>query len=234
MPSTLDPGDRKLLIIAGAILLFLIVATVVLAPSADDAGGQGVPTTYSTAKNGAQAAYLLLSELGYRSERWEKSPIELPSDADGKILILAAPSDFPDKKERDALLAFVRSGGWIVYAGNFPFLFLENGAVAPPSFQQASSLTAEAFPAIAAEPTHPWRIENHDECEQSLGRPRWPSSSTLRRSRSARGCNLAARKGTHPLVGRCHACHERGHFAGWELALFPELHSSGPPQCQSW
>ena len=43
-------------------------------------------------------------------------------------------SDFPDKKERDALLAFVRSGGWIVYAGNFPFLFVESGAVAPPSF----------------------------------------------------------------------------------------------------
>ena len=149
MPSALDPGDRKLLLIAGTILLVLIVATVVLAPSQDEEEGQGVPTTYSTANNGAQAAYLLLRELGYRSERWEKSPLELPADADGKILILAGPSDFPDKNERDSLLGFVRSGGWIVYAGNFPFLFLETGDVAPPSSPPETKQTDETFAAIA-------------------------------------------------------------------------------------
>ncbi len=152
MPPTLDPGDRKLLLIAGTILLVLIVATVLLAPSPDEAEGQGITTTYSTTRSGAQAAYLLLKELGYRSERWEKSPTELPPDPEGTILILASPSDFPDKKERDALLAFVRSGGWIVYAGNFPFLFLESGAVAPPSLTRSLSLTAETFPAIAPSP----------------------------------------------------------------------------------
>jgi hypothetical protein len=152
MPSTLDPGDRKLLLIAGAILLLLIVATVVFAPPPEEAEGQGVPTTYSTTKNGAQAAYLLLGELGYQSERWEKSPADLPSDAEGKILILAGPTDFPDKNERDSLLAFVRSGGWIVYAGNFPFLFLEAGAVAPPSFTRSAKLTDEIFPAVAPSP----------------------------------------------------------------------------------
>ena len=62
MPSTLDPGDRKILIIAGSILLLLILATIAFAPPANDAEGQGVPSTYSTANNGAQAAYLLLQE----------------------------------------------------------------------------------------------------------------------------------------------------------------------------
>ena len=152
MPPTLDPGDRKLLLIAGTILLLLIVATVAFAPTPDEAEGQGIPTTYSTTNSGAQAAYLLLRELGYRSERWEKSPTELPADAEGKILILAGPSNFPDKKERDALLTFVRSGGWIVYAGNFPFLFLESGAVTPPSITRTSSLAADTFPAIAPSP----------------------------------------------------------------------------------
>src|SRR6202140_3640850 len=104
MPSTLDPGDRNLLLIGGAILILLIVATVVFAPAPEEAEGQGVPTTYSTTNSGAQAAYLLLGELGYRSERWEKSPMELPADAQGKILILAGPIDFPDKMERDSLL----------------------------------------------------------------------------------------------------------------------------------
>jgi hypothetical protein len=152
MPSTLDPGDRKLLLIAGTILLVLIVATVVFAPTQNEAEGQGIPTTYSTASGGAQAAYLLLGELGYQSDRWEKSPTELPADAEGKILILAGPTDFPDKKEGDALLAFVRSGGWIVYAGNFPFLFLKSGSVAPASITRISGLPTETFPAIAPSP----------------------------------------------------------------------------------
>src|ERR1700730_3256388 len=152
MPSSVDPGDRKLLLIAGTILLLLIVATVVFAPPPDEEEGQGITTTYSTTRSGAQAAYLLLGELGYRSERWERSPTDLPSDAEGKILILAGPVNFPDKKERDALLAFVRSGGWIVYAGRFPFLFLQSGAVAPPSFTRTSSMTSETFTAVAPSP----------------------------------------------------------------------------------
>jgi hypothetical protein len=152
MPSSVDPGDRKLLLIAGTILLLLIVATVVFAPPPDEEEGQGISTTYSTTRGGAQAAYLLLGELGYRSERWERSPTDLPSDAEGTILILAGPVNFPDKKERDALLDFVRSGGWIVYTGNFPFLFLQSGAVAPPSFTRTSSRTTETFAAIAPSP----------------------------------------------------------------------------------
>jgi hypothetical protein len=152
MPSALDPGDRKLLLITAAVLLVLISATVAFSPSPDDAEGQGIPTTYSTTKGGAQAAYLLLRELGYRSERWEKSPIELPSYPDGKILILASPSEFPSKQERAALMNFVRSGGWIVYSGNVPFLFVESGAVTPSSFPFTQGLTVTTFPAIAPSP----------------------------------------------------------------------------------
>ncbi len=152
MPSTLDPGDRKLMMIAGVILLVLIVVTVTFAPPPEEGEGQGIPTTYSTTNSGAQAAYLLLQELGYKSERWEKPPAELPSNAEGEILILAGPTNFPDEKERSALLSFVRSGGWIIYAGNFPFLFLETGAVEPPSITRISSMKSETFPAIAPSP----------------------------------------------------------------------------------
>lgn len=153
MPSALVPHDRKLLLIGGAILLLLISAAVIFASSPDEAEGQGVPTTYSTTKNGTQAAYLLLQLLGYRSQRWEKSPLELPANTRGKILILAGPADFPDKKEGDALLAFVRSGGWIVYTGNYPFVFLQSGAVTPPSsISQITSMATETFPAIAPSP----------------------------------------------------------------------------------
>jgi len=148
MPPALDAGDRKLLIIAGTVLVVLITATVILAPSSGELERQGPPTTYSTGRNGAQAAYLLLRELGYQSERWEKSPLELPANGEGKILILAGPSDLPDKSERGALQRFARSGGWIVYAGQLPFLFLESGSVTPPSFTTATR-AAEKFPALA-------------------------------------------------------------------------------------
>jgi hypothetical protein len=153
MPS-LDPGDRKLLLIAGSILVVLLAATVALSPSSEDIEGQGTPTTYSTAPNGAQAAYFLLGQLGYRSERWQKSPAELSvgaSGAKGTILILAGPSDIPNKSERDSLIRFVRAGGWLIYAGNFPFLFLESGSVSPPSILR-SGLVAENFPAAAPSP----------------------------------------------------------------------------------
>jgi len=152
MPATLDPGDRKLLLIAGAILLVLITVTAAFAPSPDETEGAGIPTTYSSTRNGAQAAYLLLGQLGYQSQRWEKPPAELPSDANGTILILAGPNDFPDEKERGALLSFARSGGWIIYAGNFPFLFLETGAVAPPSLDRESNPNDEQFSAVAPSP----------------------------------------------------------------------------------
>jgi Domain of unknown function (DUF4350) len=151
MPSTLDPGDRKLLLIAGAILLLLIVATIVFAPAPDEAEGQGVPTTYSTTNNGAQAAYLLLNELGYKSERWEKPPSDLPADSDGKILILAGPDNYPEKEERDALLSFVGSGGWLLYAGNFPFLFVGVGDVTP-IMDTTLGRAERSFPALAPSP----------------------------------------------------------------------------------
>jgi len=151
MPSTLDPGDRKLLLVSGAILSLLIVATVVLAPSPEESEGQGIPTTYSTTKSGTQAAYLLLNELGYRSERWEKSPSELPQAADGKILILADPNNYPEKQEREDLLNFVRSGGWMIYAGNFPYLFTGVGD-AIPIMDTALGSTSRSFPALSPSP----------------------------------------------------------------------------------
>ncbi|HEX3370982.1 MAG TPA: DUF4350 domain-containing protein, partial [Candidatus Acidoferrales bacterium] len=152
MSPALASGDRKLLVIGGSVLLLLIIATLLLAPPPDEAEGEGIPTTYSAGTNGAQAAYELLGELGYQSQRWERPPSDLPSDAAGKILILAGPLNFPDRKARGALLAFVRSGGWIIYAGNFPFHFLESGDIRPASIGKIAQFPSETFHAITPSP----------------------------------------------------------------------------------
>lgn len=159
MPPAIDPGDRKLLLIAGTILLVLISATILLSPSPDEEEGEGVPTTYSTTNNGTQAAYLLLQQLGYRSERWEEPPTELPADPQGTILILASElnvrsanvQNFPEKQEQKALLRFVRDGGWVVYSGAFPFLFLGTGNVSQKFDTNLDSLT-RSYPALAPSP----------------------------------------------------------------------------------
>jgi hypothetical protein len=148
MPPAIDPGDRKLLTIVGAVLLVLVGATILLSPSPDEQEGEGVPTTYSTTNNGTQAAYLLLQQLGYKSQRWENRPTELPNNPKRTILILTGrfnlaaggEQNFPEKGDQDALLGFVRKGGWVIYSGNFPFLFVGTGNVDPHFEKSYSSI----------------------------------------------------------------------------------------------
>ena len=224
MPSTLDPGDRKLLLIAGSLLLLLIFATIAFAPPPNDAEGQGVPSTYSTANNGAQAAYLLLQELGYRSQRWEKSSNRIALNPQGQILILAGPSNFPEKAEREALLRFARSGGWIIYAGNLPFLFLESGAVTSPALRR-SNLTGEQFQALAPSPFTRGVSADHTVREQSLGHFRRHPGPTLWGERRAGRGHLATGKGAHPLVGCPHSANQFRDFATRQPGILFELHS---------
>ena len=120
MPSTADPRDRKILTVAGTILLLLIVATVAFAPQTNDAEGQGVPSTYSTANNGAEAAYLLLRELGYRSERWEKPPTELPLNSGRANSDPRRTFRFPGQKRTRSVAAFREIGRLDYLRGKFP------------------------------------------------------------------------------------------------------------------
>ncbi len=70
MPLKMDPKDRKLLLWAAFVFVLLIAGAVVFG---GDAGAKSeIPSSYSTASGGAKAAYLLLSQAGYKVERWEK------------------------------------------------------------------------------------------------------------------------------------------------------------------
>ena len=130
MPVAVDPGDRKLLLIAGGILFALSAAFVLFAPN-EPGSSESAPSTYSGTPGGARAAFLLLQELHYYAERWERSPIELPSSPGPATLILADPLVLPGKQESEALRRFVENGGRILFAGSMVGLFFSEAKTAP-------------------------------------------------------------------------------------------------------
>ena len=166
MPIQLSAGDRKLFLIAGGVFLVLVVTALILAKGPESA--DEIPTTYSVGSGGAKAAYLLLKASGYRVERWEQSPSELP-EAAGATLILAEPSDAPKTEERNRLRQFVQNGGHVIATGAFVGLFLpENGIVPDPlsgmtwkklSAQSPSSIT-HAASQITLAPQAYWKPES--------------------------------------------------------------------------
>lgn len=147
MPLKLDSRDRKIMLIAGIVVLLLIIA------SAFFAGGQGskseTPTTYSSASDGAEGAYLLLQQSGFHSERWLRPLSELPDPA-GKILILADPQEAPTQADRAQLEQFVSNGGRVIATGMYSGIFLPRSSSVP-DFMAAMSWTrarALSFSAI--------------------------------------------------------------------------------------
>jgi hypothetical protein len=166
LPIQLSAADRKLFLIAGGVFLLLVATALILAKGPEST--DEIPTTYSVGSGGAKAAYLLLKGSGYRVERWEQSPSELP-EAAGATLILAEPSDAPKTEERNRLRQFVENGGHVIATGLFVGLFLpENGIVSDPlsgmtwkklSAQSPSSIT-HAASQITLAPQAYWKPES--------------------------------------------------------------------------
>ena len=166
MSFDLSPGDRKVLSIAGAMLLLMVAVSYMLAGAADDTSD--VPSTYSAGSGGAKAAYLLLKASGYRVERWEQSLGELP-DADDMTLVLAEPHEPPTTVERTALRTFIERGGRVIATGVMGAHFLpDHEAVEDPlggwTWKRVASRTpsfiSRAAPEIALAPRAYWQRDS--------------------------------------------------------------------------
>ena len=119
MPHGLDAGDRKLLIVTGALVVALAVVSILISPP-EITGARGFPSSYSPGWEGAKGAFTLLKDLGYEVERWEKPPIDIALEIGAEsetVLILAEPTEAPTEQERFALRKFLQSGGRIVATG---------------------------------------------------------------------------------------------------------------------
>lgn len=125
----IDKSDRRLLIWTGLALLPIIIAVALLSQEEEETV---VPSTYSARSRGAKAAYLLLQDLGYKVERWEQSPTELPLDQpEHTIVVLASPFRLPSQEEKNALQKYLSLGGKILETGSSPSLYLPHAETEP-------------------------------------------------------------------------------------------------------
>jgi hypothetical protein len=111
---SIDKSDRKLLIWAGVFMVLVVVALAVVSPDEDESA---VPSTYSAQARGAKVAFLLLQDAGYKVERWEQSPSQLPEDPAHTVLVLASPFRSPLPEEKTALQNYLNRGGKILATG---------------------------------------------------------------------------------------------------------------------
>jgi Domain of unknown function (DUF4350) len=116
MPSFLDARDLRFLIGAGVVMVVLLVLTFSLGP-APAQQSIGYPSSYSPEWAGAKAAFLLLQNEGYRVQRWEAPPEDLPAHSEGAVLVLAEPFEGGSTSERTAIRRFVTGGGRILAIG---------------------------------------------------------------------------------------------------------------------
>lgn len=103
--------------VAGFLLLGTTVVSLLLMPQESESASSVVPSSYSTASEGAKAAFLLLDELGYDVERWTDPPDQLPDPAPGTLLVIADPALEATGEERRQIEQFVRRGGRVLITG---------------------------------------------------------------------------------------------------------------------
>jgi hypothetical protein len=111
----IERSDRRLLIWAGVFMLVVILALTFLSQDEEESG---IPSTYSVQRSGAKAAFLLLQQSGYKVQRCEHSPSNLPADPAHTVLVLASPFRAPTSDEKNALQTFVNRGGKILATGS--------------------------------------------------------------------------------------------------------------------
>lgn len=153
MPVTIDPKDRKLLVGAAIVFVLLIAGAVLF--GANSQGNFNVPSTYSSASGGAKAAYLLLTDTGYKVERWERPLNQLPQSGK-KTLVLAEPNEAPTQEEREQLKSFLSAGGRVIATGMFAGTFLpENNSIptvlGAATWKRATALSPSAITRAAPE-----------------------------------------------------------------------------------
>ena len=125
-------GDTRILIWVAAAVMVVIVVGAFLAPARED--NDVTPSTDNSGSHGAKAAWLLLSELGYKTDRWERPAKDLSeSDAEHATLILADARPLDTLKEKPGIEDFLKRGGRVLATGAASATMLPDANIAPAS-----------------------------------------------------------------------------------------------------
>jgi hypothetical protein len=159
----LDSADRKILLIAAAVLVITVLISAVVSTS--PGGSEAYPSSYSAESGGAKAAYTLLPQLGYEVEHWQKAPSKLLEHGINTVLVVAVPTQNLSTEVRDSVRRYIRAGGRLVAVGATAAQLLPHTEFSPeiPRFAwqaypalMPSALTANA-PEVVMAPNFFWR-----------------------------------------------------------------------------
>jgi Domain of unknown function (DUF4350) len=143
-------GDARTVLWMCLGVLGLILVAAFLAPARED--NDPVPSTWNSGAAGAKAAYLLLGQLGYTTERWEKPTAALSNtDAAHTTLILAESTLEDNTKETPGVAAFLNRGGRVVATGAMSALMLPQADIAGPTrvYMNLCYTTPQSLSALA-------------------------------------------------------------------------------------
>jgi hypothetical protein len=141
--SSLDPKDRRMLLIVLGLVVALLAVLAIFTPSQNPDESQ-TPDSYLSGKYGAKAAYTLLEQSGYEIEHWEQPLSELAAKADATTVLIVAEPYTWDKTDRLAVASILRKGGRVLATGYDGGLLLPRNAVTVS--KQATFAACEATP----------------------------------------------------------------------------------------
>jgi len=125
-------GDARILIGITLAVMAVIIVGAFFAPARQD--NDPTPSTDNSGAQGAKAAWLLLSQLGYRTERWDRPARDLSEvDAQHTTLILADAQPLVVLKEKAGIAEFLKHGGQILATGAASAAMLPESHVGPPN-----------------------------------------------------------------------------------------------------
>lgn len=147
-------SDIAVIVIAGVAITLLAGAAAIVSPPPLPGDERG--SSFSTGKEGAKAAFLMLKQIGYETERSLEPITALSVDPSETALVLASPSGEPSDLDRKALQEFLDDGGLVLAtgAGGADFLAAAPKAAArlPPELAPRTYMAALPSPLTVGAP----------------------------------------------------------------------------------
>jgi hypothetical protein len=141
--QSLDPKDRKMLLIVLGLVAVLLVVLAVVTPT-QNPDDDPIPDSYLSAQHGAKAGYTLLEQSGYNIERWEQPLSELAVHASPETVLVTAEPYSWTKQDKYAIASILDKGGRVLATGYQGGLLLPRTNVIPS--KQVAFAACEAQP----------------------------------------------------------------------------------------